>query len=109
MKRSIPQPTKAQRFRQDKLREFCICCHVDGWPGCPAEIHHINDTGRNISQDHTVGLCAWHHRGVSYQPRTELAVKQFGPSLAVSKADFIDHYGTELVLLQKANAIINAS
>jgi len=91
MKRSIKPPTKAQQARQDRLREFgCICCHIAGYPGVPAEIHHMNDTGRNISQDHTIPLCPYHHRGVQADFRVYV-----GPSLADGKRTFVAHWGSE--------------
>lgn len=102
MKRSIKPPTKAQRARQNRLRESgCICCRLDGQPGEPAEIHHINDCGRNMGQDYTIPLCAYHHRGIQRDFRT-----YDGPSLTDGKRPFVAHYGTELELLERANAVI---
>jgi len=99
MKRRIKPPTKAQQRRHDRLREWgCICCHIEGQPGTPAEIHHINDCGRNISQDHVLPLCAYHHRGVIADFRLYR-----GPSLADGKRPFVAHYGTELDLLDEVN------
>ena len=102
MRRGIKPCTKAQQARQDRLREFgCICCHIEGYPGVPAEIHHINDCGRNISQDHTIPLCAYHHRGVQADFRVYP-----GPSLADGKRSFVAHFGTERDLLKTVNEAI---
>lgn len=103
MKRSIKTATKAQHARQAAQREWgCICCYLDGYPGQPAETHHMNDCGRNISQDHTLPLCAWHHRGVHEGPC-------IGPSLARSKREFVGRYGTEKELRKMVNELTGYS
>jgi len=101
MKRAIKQPTKSQQCRHDRLREWgCICCHIEGFPGQPAEIHHINKCGRNISQDHVLPMCAYHHRGIHEGP-------MIGPSLAHGKKPFVAHYGSERRLMEIVDEAIN--
>ena len=102
MKRSIKPATKAQRAHQARQREFgCICCHIEGDANVPAEIHHINDCGRNMGQDYTLPLCDFHHRGIIPDSRIYR-----GPSLADGKKPFVAHYGTELELLERVNSEI---
>jgi hypothetical protein len=109
MKRSIPAPTKEQRKRQDRIRELgCICCWLDGHGSVPCEIHHLNDCGRNIGQDETVGACAWHHRGVPPYGRPSEATLLFGPSLARDPAAFHDRYGSDEELLFQQNTMLRA-
>ena len=100
MKRSIKPPTKLEQELHRKMREFgCICCHLEGMPAEPAEIHHINDCGRNMGQTFVLPLCSYHHRGV-------LRGYARGPSLADGKKPFVAHYGTELELLERVYAEI---
>jgi len=98
VKRSIKPPTKAQRELHQRMRDFgCICCWLEGMPGESAELHHINDCGRNMGQNYVLPLCAYHHRGV-------LRGYARGPSLADGKKPFVAHYGTELELLERVKA-----
>ena len=99
MKRAIGKPTKAQQARHDRLREFgCVCCWLDsGITGTPASIHHINDTGRNISHDATIPLCARHHQG-----------HDGGPGIHSHPLEFRGTYGTELELLETVNSEADA-
>jgi len=52
-------PTKAQRARWEKMREYgCMIC------GAPAEIHHCETgMGGRKNHDRCIPLCATHHRG----------------------------------------------
>lgn len=97
--------TKADRKRFEALRNLgCIACRLDGFPGIPAEIHHITDCGRRMGHQYSIPLCVWQHRGVA-----ESIYDHFkGPSLALSKRDFVERYGTELELLAKVNRMIGA-
>jgi hypothetical protein len=107
-KRSIPAPTKAQQRRQDTIREIgCIACLLGGLGFRHPEIQHLNSCGRNISQDHTIGLCDWHHRGVLPDGLvTSAATILFGPSFAKSSRQFHDRYGSDAELLEKQNMLI---
>ncbi len=111
MKRSIPAPTVAQKTRQMLIREIgCAACLLDGHGRTPCEIHHLNDRGRNISQDHTVGLCEWHHRGV---PRGALRPSEMealaGPSLARAPRAFHERYGSDAELLEAQNRMVDTA
>ena len=103
LRRAIPPPTKAQQRRQDAIRELgCLLCMSEGIGWSPAEIHHITDCGRTISQDHTIGLCSWHHRGVTHF-KPEQATTIYGPSLARGAKPFRAHFGTNEELLRQQN------
>lgn len=108
MKRAIGSPNKGQLKRQSIIREIgCVPCLLDGHPDTPCEVHHLNDRGRNIGHDATVGACAWHHRGVplgNARP-SEMALTH-GPSLAKSPAEFAERYGNNDEMLAKQNALI---
>lgn len=45
----------------------CIICYKNGYPGTPAEIHHIRGLGLGMgvrnSHDNVIPLCPEHHRG----------------------------------------------
>jgi hypothetical protein len=47
----------------------CIICYRAGYPGTPAEIHHIRGLGLGMgvrnSHDNVLPLCPSHHRGNS--------------------------------------------
>jgi len=106
--------TKADQARLDVIhRMTCIACQIFGrglYCG-PVEAHHIVDGGyRKHSGGHqsTLPLGRWHHRG---QPLTTAwTVKEmtatFGPSLAISKRDFVLRFGAERDLLAKVNSSI---
>ena len=84
----------------------CVCCQKENvcQPN-KTEIHHIVDKGyRRLSGGHdsTIGLCQWHHRGISLEGMTnsEMLFK-YGPSLELNKRTFIKTYGTERELLAR--------
>ncbi|ULQ46959.1 Ref family protein [Flagellatimonas centrodinii] len=106
LQRAIPRPTQAQQRRQDNIRELgCLLCMSEGIGWVAAEIHHLTDCGRTISQDHTIGLCQFHHRGVSHYSR-EQATRIYGPSLAHGAKPFRARFGTNDELLQQQNTAL---
>jgi hypothetical protein len=108
LKRALPPPTAEQQRRQDLAREHgCIIARRLGLGFVPGEIHHLVDTGRTISQDHTVCLNPWSHRGELWGMWTKqqcLAV--FGPSLAKASRAFHAEYGDNVALLRCQNELI---
>lgn len=108
MHRAIAACNAEQQRRQDRCREFgCVACHMEGHPGVVPEIQHLTTCGRTISQDHTIALCPWHHRGEPFPiPSKKLAAKLMGPSLAVSARDFHARYGSDEELLTMQNDLI---
>ena len=110
MKRAIPKPTPEQQARQDKARAMgCIACRMDGvanqcgW----SQIHHQTQSGRQLGQDETVCLGAWHHMGQCLPGYTSTDMKiEFGPSLAKGSKPFYERYGTNAEQLEYQNRII---
>lgn len=111
MKHSTRPPTKAQQARLDALKEMgCICCWNFHGFKAQAEIHHLVDRGtrkHSGGHDATIPLCSWHHRGLTEGGAQwkELTLA-LGPSLALSKRQFIKVFGTERQLLETVNAML---
>ena len=75
----------------------CVLCYHLGYPGTPAEIHHLRERmgmGQRNDDDHAIPLCVEHHRG-----QTGLH--------GMGKRAFERHYGiTELELLDLAQTLL---
>jgi hypothetical protein len=96
------------------LRDFairdlgCVVCRLRDLAPRVAEKHHLLTTGRHGNgkrrgEKATVGLCAWHHRGVpdpGCQERDMVAIA--GPSYQLHAAQFRVQYPDDL-LLQEQN------
>jgi hypothetical protein len=81
--------------------------------GLACEWDHLNEGGkhggRRLGDDASIGLCAWHHRGVLPSGFTQTtATLAFGPSWAVSPNGFRAHYGTRESLLPEQNRLLAA-
>jgi cytochrome c551/c552 len=103
--------TKADEARYDALQRYgCVCCHDEGLPIGPVDIHHLVDKGnRELSGGNaaSIGLCAWHHRGnVPAGHTIASATLAFGPSLRHTSKLFRKIYGTQRELLAKVNSAI---
>lgn len=61
--------TKAERaYMSQQADAGCILCAHLGYPGTPAEIHHLRDgvgAGQRNSNLMTIPLCPEHHRGAT--------------------------------------------
>ena len=82
----------------------CIVCRERGLGYVPCEKHHLTTTGRHGNgkrrgEAYTVGLCAYHHRGVG-EPTAEV-----GPSYAREPRRFRELYPDEW-LLDRQNELI---
>jgi hypothetical protein len=101
MKHSTGKPTKADVERFEKLQALgCICCRLQvGMIATPVEIHHIVSGGRRKGHQFTLPLCIWHHRGI-------ITWGALGPSLAHGSKPFHEHFGTQMELLAKVNALL---
>lgn len=76
----------------------CIACYLQGFPGTPAEVHHILDGGRRIGHLDTLPLCSpGHHRNGD-------GVRKI--SRHPFKARFEQAYATEETLLQITRALV---
>jgi hypothetical protein len=106
---STGKATKMQVKRFEAIKESgCICCRLSSVAPQYPEIHHLLSGGRRRGHDETIGLCAWHHRGVKpdyYQTKREVRALM-GPSLAEGSKPFHAEYGSDDQLLQIQNELI---
>jgi hypothetical protein len=103
---STGKPTKDQQDRFDAIKDFgCICCFIDGTEHVACEIHHLTSCGRRRGHDFTIGLCPYHHRGVT-DLRREDAISIDGPSLAHGAKLFRKYWGADDMLLDLQNRMI---
>jgi Recombination enhancement, RecA-dependent nuclease len=111
--RALPAPTRAQQARQDAARAMgCIACLMRGLRGedqCGrTEIHHQNLGGyagqKQLGQDQTVALGAYHHQGVLLRGLglADMA-RRFGPSLKRAPRAFRAAFGDDPELLAEQN------
>lgn len=79
--------------------------YFDRWE--PAEIHHLVEGRKRLGHQFTIPLSPWFHRGVPPADlRPSEAAKILGPSLAMSKRDFVARFDTERNLLAKVDELI---
>jgi hypothetical protein len=113
--KSLPPPTAEQKRREALIRERgCVACMMAAlYPQCgPTEIHHLTIGDKHgaprLGHDFTVGLGAWHHRGVVLEEvplETHMEV-MYGPSFAVTPKAFRNEYGDGARLLEYQNETI---
>jgi hypothetical protein len=73
----------------------------------PAEIHHLVEGRKRLGHQFTIPLSPWFHRGVPPADlRPSEATGLLGPSLALSKRNFVERFDTERNLLAKVNEMI---
>jgi hypothetical protein len=114
--RSTGKPTAAQQRRWEAMREKgCVCCRqLRIANDLPIEIHHLNIGGlagqKRRGHDETVALCAWHHRGVISHGETASSMQwKFDCSLARGSKEFRRTFGTDDLLLQYQNKVIEGA
>jgi hypothetical protein len=97
--------TKSDLRRYRLLQDMgCIVARLFYGAYRDADIHHITEGGRRLGNQFTIPLSPWLHRAVRDDGMSqEEMTATFGPSLAVSKRDFIARFGTERELLAKVN------
>ena len=92
-------------MRDFAIRDIgCIVCSARGLGFSPCEKHHLLTTGRHGTgkrrgERYTVGLCAYHHRGIGS------LIAAFGPSYALEPRAFRALYSDEW-LLTRQNELI---
>ena len=107
MSRPRPRIDDIERFA--KLYALgCVVSRVFFGRWEPAEIHHLVEGRKRLGHQFTIPLSPWFHRGVPPQMdmRPSEAIEKIGPSLALSKRDFVSKYGTERELLEQTNKMI---
>ena len=111
--RSTGNPTLAEAAWLRMVKEAgCVCCAARGYdrePGGPlAEAHHLLSGGIRRGHLHTVGLCAWHHRGRLIVTGWTHATHRrlLGPSLAEGSVPFHEAFGDDNALMAATHALI---
>lgn len=111
--RSTGNPTLAEAAWLRMVKEAgCVCCAARGYyrePGGPlAEAHHLLSGGIRRGHLHTVGLCAWHHRGrLIVSGWTHASHRRLlGPSLAEGSVPFHEAFGDDDALMAATHALI---
>lgn len=101
-------PTKAESRRMQMIKDSgCVCCLLATRGTTPPDVHHITAGGRRLGHMHTIGCCAWHHRGVSFEGENKQSMSGiFGPSLAFGKRTFNEFFGSEEILLLVQNLVL---
>lgn len=104
--RSTGKPTRAESAWIDTVKRLgCLCCIARGYPHDPdgpaVEAHHLLSGGIRRGHEHTVGLCAWHHRGrLIVQGWTHAHHRELlGPSLAEGSVPFHEAFGDDDALM----------
>ena len=97
---------KADRDRLSRLHDLsCIACGR-----FPTEAHHIVNNGyRRLSGGHqaTIPLDRWCPRGEPWPGMTVSECQEkIGPSLALSKREFVKYYGNERSLLERTDKLL---
>lgn len=102
----------------DRLSRFnriyelgCLACRRRGWFAQPCQVHHLNldqHAGqRRLGDDHTIGLCEWHHQGYPKEGRSEEWTRLYlGPSMKHEPVKFREEFGSDLELLAEQNRLI---
>lgn len=111
--RSTGNPTRAEaEWLRTVKHAGCVCCAARGYdrePGGPlAEAHHLLSGGIRRGHMHTVGLCAWHHRGRLIVTGWTHATHRrlLGPSLAEGSVPFHEAFGDDDALMAATHALI---
>ena len=111
--RSTENPTKAEAAWLRAVKEAgCVCCAARGYyreeGGPVAEAHHLLSGGIRRGHQHTVGLCAWHHRGRLIVTGWTHATHRrlLGPSLAEGSVPFHEAFGDDDALMAATHALI---
>lgn len=112
MKRSTGKPTKEEAEWIVAVKEGpCLACrifHNEFFGSYGVDAHHLLSGGRRRGHLFTIGLCAWHHRGVPNEPNSPEAMRAyFGPSLMDGSKRFHEAYGSDDALLELQRALIH--
>jgi hypothetical protein len=99
--------SKSNSKRISTLLDFigCIPCILTGISQQQdAEYHHVCEGFKRLGHETGYSQCAWHHRAViPLGSNKQFMLGTFGPSLALSKRDFVEHYGSEAALVRTAD------
>lgn len=116
MNSDAPPATKDEKRRMETIAELgCLCCWIradwnpDNYVPGRAEVHHMIQGHKRLGHDHTIGLCAWHHRGEPGAFSKTQATEHFGPALSEGTRPFHAHWGSDKHLLQLQDLMIEAA
>lgn len=106
--------TKAEQARFDAIKQGgCMACMQRGIDLAGQgliEVHHLLSGGRRIGHMATVGLCCWHHRAAIFQFHTHKDMREeYGPSLAEGSKPFHIEFGSDALLLDMQNQILEGN
>lgn len=95
-------PTKEQKIRMELIGQQyfgCIPCRLeDPYLHVDATVQHVTAGQKRLGHDHTYGACPWHHQ--AYPPIMA------GPSLAHGLKPYQECYGSEALLIQLQDWLI---
>lgn len=114
--RSTGNPTASERAWLRAVKHHgCLCCIARGYPhdqnGSEVEAHHLLSGGIRRGHLHTVGLCAWHHRGRLIATGWTHATHRrlLGPSLAEGSIPFHAAFGDDDSLMAQQQRLLNST
>lgn len=89
------KPNAEEQRWIDAIMEFgCVACYLDGFPECPAALHHIVECGRRLGHRWSLPLCdPGHHQNGQARGKVPLHPGK--------SRQFIALYGTERELLAR--------
>jgi len=95
--------TAAEQEVMGIIKVYCGClpCMIEDRVDVHCTIQHVTEGRKRAGQWAVYGLCGWHHFGTPWPfvPGKEMSCR-FGPSMALSKRDFVETYGTERQLVE---------
>lgn len=101
-------------MRWDAIRDIgCLACRLR-FPNRDVaficEVHHLTVGGKHgqLRRGHlsTIGLCPWHHRGITNASGRERLRRWLGPSYALEPTAFRETFGDDAFLLEAQDQLI---
>ena len=85
----------------------CIPCLLEDLPFRIATVQHVVEGGKRLGHQATYGLCAWHHFAQPESFSHADARRILGPSLAEGKRPYQERYGSETILVEVQDFMID--
>jgi hypothetical protein len=104
-------PTKAESEHMARVASLgCIVTRMNYGAYADADVHHMTSGGRRLGHFCTIPLTPWYHRAAPNIGMTPEHMRSvYGPSLAESRREFEQWFGTELELLEEVNKCLGLS
>lgn len=98
-------PAESRHIQETKLFIGCLPCLLRGYVNSHADYHHVAEGRKRVGHLVGFGMCLWHHRGHKLRAQDSLAAHKamIGPSFALDKAEFVDEFGSERMLVEVNN------